>query len=42
MLITGVTLVTGEVTLVTHPYMSKHGGEVPCQGIVGASWRQGG
>ena len=42
-LITGVvTLITGVVTLVTRSYMCKNGGEVPGQGAVGASWRQGG
>ena len=41
-LITGVVmLVTGTVTLVTHSDMCKNGGEVPGQGALGASWRQG-
>ena len=42
-LITGMdTLVTGAVTIVVRSYMYKNGGEVPEQGAVRASWRQGG
>ena len=36
-----VTLVTGMVMLVTCFYMRKNGAEVPGQGAVGVSWRQG-
>ena len=43
MLMTGaVTLITGAVMLKTNSYMCKNGGEGPGQGVVGASWRQGG
>ena len=42
MLITGVvTFVTWPVTLATHSYMYKNGGEAPGQDAVGASWKQG-
>ena len=43
MLITGVVmLVTWLVTLVTHLYMRKNGGEASGQDAVGVTWRQGG
>ena len=37
-----VTFITGVVTLVTRSDMCKNGGEVPGEGALGASWRQGG
>ena len=39
---TGMTLIKGAVMLVMYSYMFINVEEVPGQGDVGASWRQGG